>query len=234
MPGKPVKVRILGGFGKGACLFLKIRDSLRVIFGLYEPELSEWCREAAKDATVFMDIGANYGSYIFSFAAAFRKWHPDTKCMVVGFEPPGEALETLKRSVAMQRASNVDIKVVEAFVDAQDGDGRVAFSNWWARNLVPAASKRKTAVLIDVEGHELDVVKGMLPCLDSSFMILIEVHDANYVSPLQQMLASAGINTKTIQRGDLGHLDPVSRFILRCLGPESRSQQLCWLASSTR
>ena len=146
-----------------------------------DPHLLELVREFVEPGAVVWDVGANVG--LFSFAAASMA---GPEGLVVSLEPDAWLVQLLRRSALEQPAGSAPVKVVPAAVAAensirtlclaarsrasnhlaefgttQTGGEReqqsvVAVSLDWLMESVPAPS----VVKIDVEGAELEVLKG--------------------------------------------------------------------------
>ena len=172
------------------------RDRLRVTprwrgYRTYEPEV--WARflDEVRDGDVVVDIGANVGFY--AIAAAQRG------ARVVAFEPDASAARALRRHIRLNRV-RAHIEVVPALVGADDGASVLAqrersfvssaatlyLSAETSYQVVPRVSLDSAlvdypsvAVLkIDVEGYELDVLKGARRLLAERKprFIMVEVH----------------------------------------------------------
>ena len=135
----------------------------------------------ARDQVV-LDVGAHHGYYPLMCSRAVG---PSGK--VVAFEPDPSHHEVLRRNVEMNGLANV--KVVQAAVGSRVGTVR------FDQNRVRASSRarevpmttlddvvaahglpRVDTIKIDVEGHELEVLKGAKRVLAMHPRILVEVH----------------------------------------------------------
>jgi FkbM family methyltransferase len=168
--------KIKAGPLRGSYWHVKIPDS-RYLLGIYEPEMADIIVKAVRDGKQFVDIGANAG--YFSLLA--HKYCHDNKTPI-SVEPMPENIKLLELHFKL---NNIQNHTIEALA-ISDRSGSIQFSN--APNLaantykqessmhqydsidVPTntlsfiAEKYKLAenclVKIDVEGAELDVLKG--------------------------------------------------------------------------
>ncbi|MGH7031549.1 MAG: FkbM family methyltransferase [Stellaceae bacterium] len=158
--------------------------------GRYEEDNLEVLLSFVTPDTVFIDIGANVGFFTLQIA---RRLTGDGK--VYAFEPHPEVAELLQRNVFANGLSRVVSCFSFALSDQNAaanlqypighlGGGHVADSDeFFAHTLVKSESKRLDDVLgsafsadlvkIDVEGHEINVLKGMRGIIANSPRIKI-------------------------------------------------------------
>lgn len=128
------------------------------------------------DGATFIDIGANVGIYSAALSAAKRK-----RIRCVAFEPIPSTVEVLERTFALNGLENYEIAPIA--LSSRAGKLRLSnfgggANNFWLRTAntrVPTlevatrtldewVASRSTglpaAIKIDVEGHELEVLKG--------------------------------------------------------------------------
>lgn len=169
--------RIRRGLATGICWTHEVSD-LRYLLGDYEPELANWLKSKMAQDYSFIDVGANAG--YFSLLAA--KFATDPSQRIIAIEPVAENLKQIKRHIEWNHYPRIEVL---PFVIA-DRDRMVEFSN--SSNLaantyaessslhknypkVSLAAKsldsicediklKKFVLKIDVEGAELDVLKG--------------------------------------------------------------------------
>ena len=162
------------------------------LLGTSEPAEQAVLAGLLKPGDVFYDIGANIGFYA---TLAARLVGPEGR--VCAFEPFAASAGMVERNAALNQFENVT--VTQAAVAAQDGSlylnlaaqsaqnklqasdpgtqgvavQAIAIDSWISARSVPLPS----VVMIDVEGAELDVLRGMkqtlMRCLPS---IMCEVH----------------------------------------------------------
>lgn len=159
---------------------------------------------ASKSAVVF-DIGANIGYYTIQFSRIFKKTG-----IIYSFEPLSYQYNLLKRNIALNNISNViPIKMIVS--DTDGSTRRVYFSGMEntgnssleiesqeyedvATTTIDHFCEDKNIenidlVKIDVEGHELSVLKGMEGILRKNIVknLFVEIND--------ETLSAAGTST---------------------------------------
>jgi FkbM family methyltransferase len=162
---------------------LDLRDNLqRVLYatGTYEPALLRFLEAELRPGDVMVDVGAHVGVHALHAAARLRRLGGGT---VVAFEPARDSAAKLRAAAARNR---VELTVVEAALGAAPGTaelradpaydpadagvrslhgrgGRVqavtvtTFDAWAAE----ARLERLDLVKLDVEGSELEALRGM-------------------------------------------------------------------------
>lgn len=149
----------------------------------YEPVCFELMRRVT--GSLFVDIGANVGAYEVHFASNFGH--------VLAVEPGPQALEFLKRNIALNRIQNVT--VVDKAVTTRHGPVNLyhhkSLINWSLEFKSNEFSQVDSTSLdellkpyrgadmlkIDVEGAELDVIRSGDSVLDSVDRVIIEVRN---------------------------------------------------------
>ncbi len=200
--------------------------------GAYEPEVK---RELAKvRGELFVDIGANIGTYTIPLSKHFRK--------VYAFEPNPKALTELRLRIARQHLDNITVHPIA--LAERDGEARLYLdphqglsgsadtilpvfkynpaSDSGGRSHVYAGREGvmvKTArydslinetadlVKIDVEGAEFLVLKGMEESLTHRRVktIMVELHDVDRRTELEEILRQYSFASR--------ELDPQPRII---------------------
>ena len=209
--GKVVSIR--AGEAKGL-LFRIGRASNIWASGRVETEVQHVLRETVRPGDVFFDVGANVG--FFTLLAARLVGPSGT---VVAFEPQPENLEALRGNVSLNGFSNVIVD--PRAVSGSSGSGVLDWRNPPTARLVDGGeahsgrsfSVRTTSiddyvadnpghvprmVKIDVEGHELDVIRGMKrTLLEHGPTILCELHRTN--RELASALRELGYRTRVLE-----------------------------------
>lgn len=185
--------------GNKMCLDLKdpgiSSDLLRD--GIREPFLTESIQEEIREGDVIVDIGANIGYYALQEA---RLVGDNGK--VYAIEPVPENVELLKKNIELNNYSNIE--VFQLAVGGVNKTDYVYISN--CRNTASMIKTRASIdkvpievttldkflknkpqpnlIRMDVEGYEVEIVKGMRRLLESNnpLKLIVELHPLYYVT----------------------------------------------------
>jgi hypothetical protein len=217
LPNKPIRLRVLRGPFRGACVVMNPRRSMRKVFGVYEHELNEWLEQALCRVTRIIDVGANDGYFTFGCAAVFRRLGKAGE--IIAFEPQARHAAILRESVAIQIGTLVHFEIVQAAVGKELEPGVTTLDAvlWTVGG---PADKANTLVKIDAEGAEMDVIEGARSWLHASNLFVIEVHEERLLDPLRAVFAEQGLR-----------LQQIGQRPLPLLGHEARGKNNWWLVS---
>ncbi len=183
-------VTIQHGLGKGLKIIANAESNVGYALGTTEPQVQDFFAAHLRPGDVVYDIGANVG--FFTLIAA-KMVGPTGR--VYSFEPVPSTAQALRKNIALNRLTNVD--VIEAAVGRSSGTGTLILgqSSLDARLdpdggdgsglAVPVVSiddspvdRHPTFVKIDAEGAEFDVLDGMRQTLATTPIptILCELH----------------------------------------------------------
>jgi Methyltransferase FkbM domain len=210
--------RILRGPFRGAVIVINRRDSLRKIFGLYEHELNSWLDNALSRVHRVLDVGANDGYFTFGCAAALRRKGRFGE--ILAFEPQAQYMDLLQKSVAVQPFETLQISLSQSSAGCEITSEMTTLDavRW---KLGDPMDRRNTLVKIDVEGAEMDVLRGANSWLNPSNLFLIEVHKAALLKNITDLFYAHGLN-----------LEQIDQRSLPLLGPETRDKTNWWLVSA--
>jgi FkbM family methyltransferase len=202
----------------GGAMYLNLAESqmmVRRAIGIYEPEKRALIRQILKPGMTFLDVGANKGD--FSLLAASLVG-PEGR--VIAIEPEARNCADLARNVALNHLANVSMHQLAL----SDIDGRAALylgqkSGWHTLKaaqrrrdvgtveveterldslLEKLAIKHVDVAKIDVEGGEVEVIKGAQESIASSpeIVLLIDLHPqiGADIDALEQMLMQHGMS----------------------------------------
>jgi FkbM family methyltransferase len=165
--------------------------------GIREPFLTESIQKEIKEGDVIVDIGANIGYYALQEARLVGD-----KGRVYAIEPVPENVELLKKNIELNNYSNIE--VFQLAVGAVNKTDYVYISN--CRNTasmiktqasIDRASVQVTTldkflenkpspnlIRMDVEGYEVEIVKGMTKLLEANkpLKLIVELHPLYYVT----------------------------------------------------
>lgn len=173
----PVSMNILGGPFRGARMLLNPSDSKRKIFGIYEHVLNEWITKATVNKQFVLDIGANTGYDTYGFAYLLSKNNSDNPC-VLAFEP--DTFEELDVPKQWDVYSSVHIEILKKYVGSITNESTITIDDV----LREYSTRLKGAGLIkiDIEGGEIDALKGASKLLDDDrHDWLIEIHGKDLI-----------------------------------------------------
>lgn len=134
------------------------------LYGCYEPLLTDKVLEILKPNNVFFDVGAAFGYYgIFSTFLTNDN-------SIYAFDNNKTALSFLKKNLSI---NNKNINICNGKVCAKEGEGKIQLDSFIISNNL----KRLSLVKIDVEGDELEVLKGALKSINKYKPdLLVEMH----------------------------------------------------------
>lgn len=231
-PGKPkrhlVRLPIVAGPLRGARWIPASGGKiLRVLFGSYEPEQTALFAAHLGPGDVLFDVGAHVGYYTLLGARLVGD-----RGRVLAFEPDPRNASFLRGHVRVNRAANVT--VIQAAAGDTEGSVRFAAGTGSGTGHVSEAGGMEvricrlddvaaaqdalpTHLKIDVEGAELDVLKGAKQTLAAARpTIFLSTHGAAVHADCCGLLAECGYHLKPILGDDL----ETAREIL-CLPPSA-------------
>jgi FkbM family methyltransferase len=212
VPGKPfIKKRIYDFW-----MYLDPRDRgisrTLLLFGGREEDQRKILDEVLHEGMTIFDIGANIGSYVLMH----RRLIGDTG-HIIALEPSPENVDLLKRNISLNGLENVTVKLAAVSNEIgvrefslSDASNLHSFHTGSDRNLKGTKIDVETTTVaalaaeygapdllrMDVEGHEVEVINGMLDEIEQgeiSPMILFEIHrrfynpDHDLLEPLQRL-----------------------------------------------
>jgi hypothetical protein len=216
LPDRVQPMRILRGPFRGAIIAMNPRNSLRKMVGLYEHELNRWLKTVLPRVTRVLDVGANDGYFTFGSAAAFRRLGKTGE--IVAFEPQQQHIDELQESLGQQDGTT-RIRLVQSMVsDAEKRGVTTLDSVKWDRG--DESARFDTLIKIDVEGAELEVLRGAHSWMNASNYFVIDVHQEPYLEQISRLFAEHQLRLVRIDQRSL----PL-------LGREMRSKENWWLVS---
>lgn len=204
---------------------LKWQDHTPYILGTYEPEFLRALCKCVRHGDTCVDVGGNLGYYCLLMADLVG---PEGR--VITFEPVEENLEVLKENIAVNRIKNVEL--VQTALGAQPGVLSLIRSEAGSISATPSVRGyavegaqssidvpvntldayleekgwRPTVIKIDVEGAELEVLRGAVNTLRVARpTVLLEVHgwDSASSTEARQFFAAVGYQISLL--GTRGH-----------------------------
>lgn len=179
--------RIKTGVFRGVCMQLDLRDRSQVFLGLYERELHRWMRALGRQANTAIDVGAADGAYslYFLLRTAVRS--------VFAFESDPAALERLRVNLQLNGLED-DARLDVLTAAAGTGlDHTVALDSLASRIETPCVVK------VDVEGHEIDVLRGAAGLLERRGVSwIIETHSLELEKECVRALQGHDLRVRTV------------------------------------
>jgi FkbM family methyltransferase len=199
------------------------------------PEMLAW-RRVLRDGGLFVDVGANVGTYTI--------WAAELGAEVIALEPAADTFVLLQENIALNgypvtavRAAAGDHCGTARFTSGLDSGNSLSLDGPVVTELVTVdaliGDRRVTGMKVDVEGFEIDVLRGATRALADHRIDLIQLewNQTSTVSvgtdrgPVAELLAGYGYR---LYRPDMtGHLVPVAepsfgRDVFAGLGPGDR------------
>lgn len=209
-------------------------DSFILQTGSYEDEVADELIKDVDTETVMWDIGANIGFH----SLTFMKRHPQNS--VYSFEPDYKNFEILKINKELNK---LDINLMnfalsktfscEQLFSVDGNSGMSTISPWHEFNwntyphhilattgdalIEQNICKSPTIIKVDVEGHELKVLKGLKNTLNNKKVSkIIFESDNNFLesnSEIKEFLNGFGYEYKKLERKDMATDHSLSNFL---------------------
>jgi FkbM family methyltransferase len=141
------------------------------------PEMRVW-RRALRDGGLFLDVGANVGTYTI--------WAAEQGAEVIALEPAADTFALLEENIAL---NGYRVTAVRAAAGDHCGSARFSAGLDAANSLAPdgpavtdlvtidslIGDRRVTGMKVDVEGFEIDVLRGAARALADRRIGLIQI-----------------------------------------------------------
>ena len=183
---EPAPRRLLGGPGRGLTLELDLRHHTGLWLGLYEMELVRHLRRLCRPGTPSFDVGGSFGYDALLIAK-------QTAAPVVTFEASPAAADRLRRNVALNPRAGAYVEVMEAFVGSEKPN--VLLDEFAEASFTPGFLK------IDVDGAELDVLKGASRLLKAARpSLIVETHEPDLERDCGHLLHELGYRLTVVNQ----------------------------------
>ncbi|MEQ8688285.1 MAG: FkbM family methyltransferase [Imperialibacter sp.] len=183
---KPGVHQIKYGIGAGIQMVIDPASKAQRIYGLDERELFPLFKHYAKHSTVFIDIGASDGYY----GLLFKNLNKEGSVYL--FDGSAEFLAEQQQNFTL---NNLEFASHEAkLVGASNTEGMTCVDEYFKEVVGSFFIK------IDVEGAELDVLKGALTILKTrKCCLIIETHGVDVEKACLQLLQETGYTMQIIK-----------------------------------
>lgn len=190
LPNHALALPILRGPFRGAIIRLNPRHSLRKVFGVYEHELNRWLKRAVQTVKVVYDVGANDGYFTYGCAQALRRYNK--KGHVIAFEPllADESFQTLRLGGSQNHYSGITFEFIPLFVGSATDEMTTTLDRIHMDR--PGLRDQPTLIKVDVEGAEVEVLKGAKELLKEPHQWVVEVHGSQLMAPVLDSFRQAG------------------------------------------
>lgn len=211
LPGRPRCYRILRGPLRGERMVVPLKDYPAAILGYAERSLLEWIRKNVEVGSTWIDVGAHYG---LTSLAMCRATGPGGR--VFAFEPGVATAGCVARTQRENRLGQLTVcpfalgdseglallrlpcvrGMIDGSVDTsaespEETFFSVGFDAVWASAC--GGMGRIDGVKIDVQGAEIDVLKGMETALSQQRpKIVLEIHENVSRDAVLSILETAG------------------------------------------
>jgi FkbM family methyltransferase len=209
LPKRHVPHLIVGGPLRGMHIVTSWNDYPSAILGYNERALLRWLDKNVRSGETWLDVGAHYGYTALAMGRLVGK-----EGRVFTFEPTLSTAGCVSRTISMNRLSRVTvvpmalgcppalelkrISTVRGMSDstlkkAQDEVGIFVASFDWLWPQICGRDPRIDGIKIDVQGMELEVVKGMVSSLKEwKPKLALEVHEGVDRETLLALLENCG------------------------------------------
>jgi hypothetical protein len=177
------------GAAKGIRMHIDTTSKTQRVLGLDEKEIQKPFVLFAKKCAVFFDIGGSDGYY----SLIYRKHNPNG--VIYNFEAQERFQREQKEHFALNNFSPINHSFSKFVSDKDD-------SNHLKLDSIFNESGKNLLFKIDVDGGELDVLKGMVETIkNNSCYFIIETHSQQLERDCIDFLQEKGFKTKIIDTG---------------------------------
>jgi hypothetical protein len=190
VPDRPGYHLVRAGPARGAVIFTNLRFGSRMLFGLYEGELSRWLKRFVRRGDVCYDIGAADGYYALAFSRLARPGR------IYCFEPDAAHARQLESTIARNTHLGSTVAVHQLRLGRNGDDTAAALDDLVYRQGWPAPQ----VIKMDVDGGEVDILNGAERVLrDNRPDLIIEVHSIALESECARLLREAGYDPTVVE-----------------------------------
>ena len=179
---------IKSGVFRGLRMELDLTSQTQLYLGLFERELHKWINRFSMNIKTVIDIGAGEGEYTLYFLTK----SPAEK--VLAFEPLTTSRTRLMRNLELNGAApNSRLVLSSKFVGAMDRD------NCQTLDSLSSVISPPCLIKIDVEGGEVDVLRGattLLSSLQTSW--IVETHSRQLEEECITIFSQTGFATTVV------------------------------------
>ncbi|MBW4575261.1 MAG: FkbM family methyltransferase [Aphanothece sp. CMT-3BRIN-NPC111] len=213
---KPIPLTILAGPFRGSRLILNPASSKRKLLGIYEHVLNPWLNQVIPQIQVVWDVGANDGYFTYGCAHAIKRHQHDV--YIIAFEPGIAEQPALSVPAAWSQYADIHFEFIPLFVGATSDEKTITLDKAYDEH--PSLHGKPSLIKVDVEGSEVEVLKGAASLLGEPHNWVVEVHGDHLLEPVLDFFAKAN---RTVD------VHPPQPHWL--LGSESRTIKTSWVTT---
>lgn len=174
------QVDIIAGPARGVSMILDFSGHTPMYLGMYEWELHAWLREHLPATSIVFDVGGYIGYYALMFASK-------TTGNVVTFEPDPVRADELRSNIALNPRLERRITVSPMAISSESSEITSTLDSMAATIGPPDLVK------IDIDGGELDVLRGGLTTLRENHPhVVVETHSLELENACGSLLSECG------------------------------------------
>jgi FkbM family methyltransferase len=208
-PGQKVR-RVRGGVLRGALFPIDLSNETQRYLGLWEREIASDVRMLANEASIACDVGANTGWYALFFATL-----PHME-RVFAFEGDPAFMPIIAKNLQLNGDAMVQKTTTMAkFVgDVDDSEKRWCKLDTVLKDVAGASPTATIMLKIDVDGGELEVLKGARQTLTHHRCnVVIETHSPELERDCVAFLEQLGYRTRIVKNAWYRPIIPENRTI---------------------
>ena len=213
---KPLPLTVLAGPFRGARIILNPACSKRKLLGVYEHILNPWLTRVLPHIEVVWDVGANDGYFTYGCAQAIKRHHHEGD--IVAFDPGLAQQPALSIPATWSQYAGINLEFIPLFVGATSNNSTITLDQAYKER--PSLHGKVSLIKVDVEGGEVEVLKGATSLLQKPHHWVVEVHGDHLLAPVLDFFAKAKrvVDVRPLQPHWL-------------LGPESRTIKTSWVTT---
>ncbi len=192
LPDETRHYRIRFGICRGNYLPMNLRRNVRVLFGLYEPEIAGYVRRYVRAGSCCYDIGAGYGYYTLALVRLSASGR------IYAFEADDRRCTALGDTLAFNGLCAARVEIVNAFLtEHADQSEHCATLD---QVVFERGFKPPDFIKMDVDGPEYEVLRGASRVLRRCRpRLIVETHSPELEINCKHLLEDAAYRVRIIK-----------------------------------